>query len=263
MRSWPNAWHVLLLHPLSENAQVTWYKDICGYRRLRSSLQTWSNATDGGFIAFGWTWLSARAADYQRLPDADLNGSDKAVHFLGISIWWLRLIDIQQQSICPLDRMRMFVHAENIRLATGLKPFNFQHEGKWRSHARAIDTKPTGRQSQVIWNFAFLVMDLCLKSRLLTSEFPGIHSWCELGWVDLRHMLNLLKPAMEKMWSKKEPPAFIQWSQTRETIGFGVDCISQDNCICGKCSSLLAWNHQCHGWSIPILKCRRHWHKTN
>ena len=109
--------------------------------------------------------------------DSCLCGSDKAVHFLGISIWWLRLIDIQQQSTCPLDRMRMFVHAENIRLATGLKPFNFQHEGKWRSHARAIDTKPTGRQSQVIWNFAFLVMGLCLKSRLLTAEFPGLHSW--------------------------------------------------------------------------------------
>ena len=30
-----------------------------------------------------------------------LCGSDKAVHFWGTSIWWLRLIDIQQQSTCP------------------------------------------------------------------------------------------------------------------------------------------------------------------
>ena len=101
--------------------------------------------------------------------------------------------------------MRMFVHAENIRLATGLKPFNFQHEGKWRSHARAIDTKPTGRQSQVIWNFAFLVMGLCLKSRLLTAEFPGIHSW----WAGLSRFVQYLPPYVHMMvWSQQSTHSY-------------------------------------------------------
>ena len=120
--------------------------------------------------------------------DSCLCGSDKAVHFLAISIWWLRLIDIQQESTCPLDRMRMFVHTENIRLATGLKPFNFQHEGKWPSHTRAIDTKPTGRQSQVIWSLAFLVMGLSEKQVTdfgISMDLGGP----ALGCVHLRHDL--------------------------------------------------------------------------
>ena len=68
MRSWPNAWHVLLLHPLSENAQVTWYKGICGYGSLRSSLQTWRNATDGGFIVRFWVDMAVGTSN--RLPTA-------------------------------------------------------------------------------------------------------------------------------------------------------------------------------------------------
>ena len=208
---------------------------------------------------------------------------------------------------------------------------------------------------QVIWNFAFLVMDLCLKSRLLTSEFPrpvnciyhcpaasrqlplwvgqsrpllrnlnlvteinwhstakhvsawsnaDVWTYCkhpssnwletlqfpawrkmtftcpchwhktnrkaitshlelclschgplwkagywlrnfqgsthgELNWVDLRHMLNLLKPAMEKMWSNKEPPAFNGLRRVKPlvlvSIAFLIPALQrQDSCLCGS-----------------------------
>ena len=132
---------------------------IQGYLRLRKVAKFTANMKERNgrwlhsALLDGHGCRSARATDYQRLPDADLNGSDKAVHFLASS----KLEAFNSKAHVRLIQCGC---AANIRLATGLKPFNFQHEGKWPSYARAIDTKPTGRQSQVIWNFAFLVMGL-------------------------------------------------------------------------------------------------------